>query len=450
MATNKLSLKVKFGFGIGDLGGNMLFTIIAFLLMNYLTDTVGLAAGLAGIALTVGKIWDGIIDPAIGYFSDRTVTRWGRRRPYIFSGGIATFLAMILMFTNPGFSNQYLLFSWAIIAYCLLCTAGSIINIPYSSLTPELTSDYHERTALNGYRMTFAVIGTVIGAGTAGPILGLFKDRNTGFMALGVIYGLIIMVVSLITFYTIKEPDSIAGSSKTGGLKSYFQAFKNIPFLLILFPWVCNMIATTLMSGMIIYYFKYIYHAEGSSTWAMLIMLASTILFIPVWVYLSRKIGKKLCYSLGMTLIALVGLAMFWFGHQYGPDFTFTLMLVAGIGLATTYIIPWSIVPDTVEYDYSKTGERSEGIYYGIWTFASQLGQALAALFMGIILDQYHYTPNLSAQTPDAVFGIRLLIGLIPAAIYLTGAIIVLFYPIGEKQYQEMIGNINESREAGC
>jgi GPH family glycoside/pentoside/hexuronide:cation symporter len=443
MEPDKLSLKVKVGFGVCDLGGNMLFTIIAFWLMNYLTDTVGLAAGLAGTALMIGKIWDAAIDPAIGYCSDRTVTRWGRRRPYIFIGGIATLLAMILMFTNPKFSSQILLFIWAVVAYCLLNLAGSIVNIPYSSLTPELTADYHERTVLNGYRMTFAVIGTFIGAGTALPVLGLFQDKSTGFMALGVIYGLFAMAVSFITFYTIKEPASVAGPAKTGGLRSYALAFKNTPYLLILFPWVCNMIATTLMSGMLVYYFKYIYHAEDSTTLAMLALLGSTMLFIPAWVYGSRKIGKKLCYSLGMALIALVGTVLFLFGHQRGPDFAFLLMMIAGIGFATTYVIPWSIVPDTVEYDYSKTGERREGIYYGIWTFASQLGQALAALFMGTILDLYHYIPNQPTQAPDALFGIRLLIGLIPAAIYLTGAIIVLFYPIGEKQYRQMITHIN-------
>jgi GPH family glycoside/pentoside/hexuronide:cation symporter len=447
MANDKLSFKVKLGYGVCDLGGNMLFTIIAFWLMNFLTDTVGLAAGLAGVALTVGKIWDGVIDPAIGYISDHTVTRWGRRRPYIFIGGIATFLAMVLMFTNPKLSDQTLLFIWAIVIYCLLCMAGSIINIPYSSLTPELTSDYHERTVLNGYRMTFAVVGTFIGAGTALPILGLFKDKSAGFLALGVIYGLITMAVSLITFFTVKE-SSVEGapgtpaipSSNAGGLKSYRQAFRNVPYLLILIPWVCNMIATTMMSGTLIYYFKYIYHAGDSTTMAMMILLGTTMLFIPVWVWLSRRLGKKNCYALGMTLIAIMGVIFFLYGHQKDPNFAFVLMALAGIGLATTYIIPWSIVPDTVEYDYSKTGERREGIYYGIWTFACQLGQALAAFFMGTLLDLYHYIPNRLDQSASAIFGIRLLIGLIPAAIYLTGSIIVLFYPIDEKRYREMVG----------
>ncbi|HEX3045572.1 MAG TPA: MFS transporter [Bacillota bacterium] len=441
MESKKLPLKVKLGYGVCDLGGNMLFTIIAFWLMNYLTDTVGLAAGLAGTALMVGKIWDAVVDPAIGYISDRTNTRWGRRRPYIFIGGIATCLAMILMFTNPKLANQNLLFIWAIIAYSLLCLAGSCITIPYSSLTPELTVGYHERTVLNSYRMSFAVIGTLIGAGTALPILGFFKDKSAGFAALGVIYGLITMVVSLITFYSVKEPAVTAGKPKIGGLKSYFLAFKNVPYLLILFPWVCNMIATTIMSGMLIYYFKYIYHAGDSTTLAMLILLASTMLFIPVWVYVSRKIGKKLCYALGMALIAMVGIVIFLIGHQQGPNFAFALMFVAGIGFATTYIIPWSIVPDTVEYDYHTTGERREGIYYGIWTFASQLGQALAAFLMGMILNLCHYTANEAVQPAETLFGIRILIGLIPAVIYLTGAVIVMFYPISEKQYQQIIEN---------
>jgi len=400
------------------------------------------------MALMVGKIWDGVVDPAIGYYSDRTVTRWGRRRPYLLIGAIATFLAMTLMFTNPKITSQTLLFIWAVVAYCLLCLAGSIINIPYSALTPELTSDYHERTALNGYRMTFAVVGTFIGAGTALPLLGLFKDQSTGYFALGVIYGLIAMGVTLITFFAVKEPALAANPSKSGGLKIYFQAFQNIPYLLILFPWVCNMMATTLMSGMLIYYFKYIYHAGDGTTLAMMLLLGSTMICIPVWVLLSRIIGKKYCYAIGMALIALVGILMFQFGHEQGPNFALILMAVAGIGLATTYVIPWSIVPDTVEYDYSKTGERREGIYYGIWTFASQLGQALAAFLMGIILDWFHYIPNQPDQAPDAVFGIRLLAGLIPAVIYLAGSLIILFYPIGEKQYREMVGKCSVERSA--
>lgn len=446
----KLSLKEKLGFGVCDLGGNALFTIMAFWLMNYLTDTVGLAAGLAGTALMIGKIWDAITDPLMGYLSDRTRTPWGRRRPYIFIGGILVCAAMAWMFTNPRLADQNLLFYWAVGVYCFLNLGYTIVNIPYSSLTPELTSDYNERTILNGYRMSFAVIGTLIGAGAVLPLLNIFPDRNFGYSMVGLFFGLIIMIVSWITFFTVKEPSFDAiDRPKMGVLRSYGAAFKNIPFLLILIPWVLNMTAATIVSGMLIYYFKYIYHAPESTTLALLILLLTAMVFIPIWVFISKFLSKKTCYAAGMFIIALICIIIFLFGHNLGTNFGLTLMFLAGIGLSTTYVFPWAIIPDTIEYGYVKTGERHEGIYYGIWTLMSKTGQALAALLMGLVLDLYRYLPNEPLQAQDTIFGIRLLFGPVPAFIFIIAAIIVLFYPIDAKRYQELTKNFNPGRFTG-
>ncbi len=450
MESQKLSLKEKLGFGVCDLGGNALFTIMAFWLMNYLTDQVGLNPSSAGAALMIGRVWDAVADPVMGFISDRTQSRFGRRRPYIFLGGIIVFLTMILMFTNPKLQSQHWLFWWATAAYTLLCLGYTIFNIPYSALTPELTSDYHERTVLNGFRMTFAVIGTLIGAGAVLPFLSLFKSSNQGYSWMGATFGFLIMMVSWITFFTIREPHHTINSSRTGVIASYCSSFKNRPFLLILFPWVLNMTATTIVSGTLIYYFKYIYHAGEMTTLALLILLGSAMLFIPVWVLISKLIGKKNCYAIGLFLIALVCLIFFFYGHFLGLQFAFGIMVLAGIGLATTYVIPWSLIPDTVEYDYAQTGERREGIYYGIWTFASKVGQALAAFLMGNILQLFHYVPGQTFQVHQALFGIRLLFGPIPAGIFIIGAIIVLFYPISEQRYQEILSKTKELKDPDC
>jgi GPH family glycoside/pentoside/hexuronide:cation symporter len=340
MESRKLSLKEKLGFGVCDLGGNALFTIMAFWLMNYLTDTVGLNPSLAGIALMIGRAWDAVADPVMGFISDRTRTRFGRRRPYIFLGGIVVFFTMAFMFTNPKLTNQHQLFWWATAAYTLLCLGYTLFNIPYSALTPELTSDYHERTVLNGFRMTFAVIGTLFGAGAVLPFLSLFSNKDQGYFWMGASFGFLIMIVAWITFFTIREPNHQGNSSQTGVIASYLGAFKNRPFLLVLFPWICNMTATTIVSATLIYYFKYIYHAGEMTTFALLILLGSAMLFIPVWVLISKPFGKKNCYAIGLFLIALVCLIFFFYGHRLGLGFAFGMMVLAGIGLATTYVIP--------------------------------------------------------------------------------------------------------------
>ncbi|MGH0053605.1 MAG: MFS transporter, partial [Sphaerochaetaceae bacterium] len=176
-----LKRRIKLGFGIGDLGGNLFFTIIGFYLLYYFTDVISLSPALAGTALMIGKVWDAVTDPVTGYLSDRTHTRFGRRRPYMFIGSIISFFCMGLIFTPIELSSQARLFVYVTFLYCLLNTAYTLVNIPYAALLPELTEDYHERTILTGYRMSFAVLGTFFGAALVLPIVGLFSDVNRGW-----------------------------------------------------------------------------------------------------------------------------------------------------------------------------------------------------------------------------------------------------------------------------
>jgi GPH family glycoside/pentoside/hexuronide:cation symporter len=185
----RLSVKEKLGFGIFDLGGNLFFTVLGFWSLNYLTDTVGLTASLAGFAIMIGKLWDAVSDPMMGYISDRTRSRWGRRRPYLLFGALPVLLAMWAFFTAPEIENPRLLTLWAALTLILLNTANTVINVPYASLTPELTGDYHERTSLNGYRFGCAVFGTLIGAAAVKPLVDAFSGPRLGFSLAGLILG---------------------------------------------------------------------------------------------------------------------------------------------------------------------------------------------------------------------------------------------------------------------
>jgi glycoside/pentoside/hexuronide:cation symporter, GPH family len=454
MQEKKLSVWTKMGYGICDLGGNLFFTATAFVLLNYLTDTVGLAAGLAGTALMVGRLWDAFYDPIIGYISDGTKTRWGRRRPFMFAGTIPMMLAMVLMFVNPsmlfgeGFrtlNHQIPLFIWVMVVYIVLCTAYSTVNIPYSSLTPELTTDYNERTSLNGYRFGFAAFGTLLGAGAALPIIGLFADKNVGFVAMGVIFGVVMAITALITVFSVREPKTVR-PAQMDFFKTYLAVFKNKPYLFILAAYVLHILAITAVSGIAIYYFKYIHGAEAKTTIAILILLLTAMVFIPVSVFLSKKVGKKLVYGGGMAWVAVVLMILFFLGHKHPITFSYIMMCVMGVGFGFTYALPYAIVPDAIEYDYLKTGERREGAFYGIWTWALKIGQALAVLAMGWVLSIMGYVASppgvFLKQTPSAELGIRLFLGPIPAAIFILGAIAVWLYPINEKRYKEILADI--------
>ena len=207
MSEKKLPIKTKMGFGICDLGGNLFFTAMGFWSLNYLTDVVGLTAAAAGLAVMIGKLWDAVTDPMVGFLSDRTRSKLGRRKPYMLWGSIPLMLTMWLFFSKPLVSGAMPQFVWVTIALCLLNTAYTLVNIPYNSLTPELTDDFNERTSLNGFRFGFAVFGTMLGAGAVLPIVGLFPNKAAGFSGMGLVLGIVMAVTALITVFSVKEPD---------------------------------------------------------------------------------------------------------------------------------------------------------------------------------------------------------------------------------------------------
>ncbi len=434
-------MKVKLGYGVCDLGGNLFFTVIAFLFLNYLTDTVGINPGLAGLVIMIGKIWDAITDPIVGYLSDKTKSRWGRRRPYIFFGSFPLFAGMVLMFTNPNLTSQTQLFIWGVGAFCLLCTAYTLVNIPYNSLTPELTKDFHERSVLNGYRFGFAAVGTLLGAGAALPMVQAFPDRNLGFSMMGTTFGFIMLLTAFITFFVVKEPEEERPLQNKGFFETYLKVFKNKPYVLILLTYTLNVAAITVVSGIIIYYFKYIHGDEAKTTLAMVILLLTSMACIPVSVKLAGKLGKKFVYGLGMAIFIIPIMIISLIGHLFAADLTLIMMVPAGVGMGLTYPLPYAIVPDAVEYDYLLTGERTEGAFYGIWTFGIKIGQAVALGITGLVLSVTGYVPDV-VQTSTATLGIRLLIGPISAAIFILAIVTLYKYPINENRYNEILADI--------
>jgi len=285
--------RVKLGFGIGDIGGNLFFTIMGFYLLYFLTDVVHLSAALAGTAIMIGKIWDAITDPITGYISDKTPTRWGRRRPYMFVGSIISFFAMGWIFTKPSTQHQMSLFIYFTLMYCLLNTAFTLVNIPYAALLPELSDDYHQRTILTGYRMSFAVVGTFLGAGAVMPLVNLFVDVQRGWTIMGYLMGAIMLFSTLITIWAIKEPANPVIPDHKGFIRTYKEALKSRVFLSALISWTLFIIGATMVQVALVYYFATIYGNEALFQLALLALLAVALLCIPIWVKISKKLGKK-------------------------------------------------------------------------------------------------------------------------------------------------------------
>jgi len=442
-ARARLPVGTKLGFGVADLGGNLFFTSLGFFALKYLTDTVGMAAAVAGTILMVGKIVDAFWDPLVGYLSDNTKTRLGRRRPYLLFGSVPMALAMWFFYSNPHIQNPATLALWGLVAFILLNVTYSVVNIPYSSLTPELTTDYNERSSLNGFRFMFAVVGTILGAVAVEPIIGLFGgsgggDQSLGFSMVGLIFGVIMLVTAIITGLSVREPPVTAAKAEKGFVKTYLKVFKNGPFRIILFGYALHLIGLTFLQSAITYYFTYIYNNEGLQTIAMAILLLVAMVFIPISVLVSKRIGKKLTWQICFFILSTSSLALFFLGHLLGPTFFLIMMVYSGIGVGFGYVAPYAMLPDTIEVDAIRSGKRNEGAFYGLYLLTSKVGQALAFLMTGLVLSMGHFVAN-AAQADSAKLAIRFLVGPLPAVILLGALVLVQFYPLDEKTYEKIL-----------
>jgi GPH family glycoside/pentoside/hexuronide:cation symporter len=439
MATAKLTVKQKLGFGIFDLGGNMLFTLMGFWSLKYLTDVVGIMAAWAGIAVMVGKVWDAVTDPMMGYISDRTLSRWGRRRPYLLFGAVPLMFAMWLFFSAPETANPTLLVLWAIVTLMFLNTTSTVVNIPYSSLTPELTDDYHERSTLNGYRFGCAVFGTITGAAAVLPLTELFPTERLGWSMMGLILGAVMALVTLLTFLGTKEkPHTKADLPTQGFFATYKEVFHNPPYVRLILTYALNMTGLTFLQSILAYYTEYIYGRPDITPLVMMILLVTAMVFIPISVMVSKKIGKKRTYQICFLILSSACMVIFLLGQVLGPVFFLIFMIYAGIGVGFGYVAPFAMVPDTIEYDAVKSGERKEGAYYGMWTFISKLGTSLSVFISGLILSAGGYVAN-QVQSERAVWAIKLLIGPIPALILLGALVLINGYPLDEGAYKKLL-----------
>ena len=434
LAETRLPMRKKIGFGIADIGGNLFFTVMGFWTLTYLTDTVYLAPALAGIAVMAAKIWDAVTDPIVGFLSDNTRTRFGRRRPYLLFGALPFGFSIWLFFTKPAFTGQTALFWWALLMLCLVNTAMTLVNIPYSALTPELTSDYNEQTSLNAYRFLCAGIGTVMGAVIVMPIVNMFPSKISGFSAAGAAIGGIIVITTLVTFFSVKESAVLPKNSKEK-TKTFFSAycsvFKNSAYTVLLAVFMLHITALNFLQGMVVYYLKYIYQAESFSSIIMGLLLVTAIISIPLAAKCSNLLGKNFSYRIGLAVLCSFIMVIFVTGHRIGLTGLSLLFVGAGVGIGFAFATPWAMLPDAIAWQQDTV--HNEGCYYGVWTFAGKLGQAVSTGISGLILSVAGYRAEV-LQSSGTIFAIRLIAGPIAAAVCLLSFILIHFYPIDQKR----------------
>jgi len=287
-----------------------------------------------------------------------------------------------------------------------------------------------------------------VAAGATTALVGLFPNERTGFAVVAGAYGLVFIAASLVVFWGTKGRDcAVALPTDESALRLYLSALKSTPFMLVAVTYICHSVAVTTISSSLIYYLKYYMKQEALISIIFLVLLLTAMLCIPLWVWVSKRAGKKAAYLAGMSIL-LASLLLIFFLRPGQISLMYALAALAGSGLSTFFVMPWAIVPDAIAYHEMRTGQRIEGIFYGIWNLGPQLGGSLAGLAIGLGLTLFGYVPNLAEQSARTMLGIRGIFALLPALLVLIGIAIMAFYPITRQVYNAMVAE-HEQRSAG-
>ena len=444
--TEKLSFWTKAAYGIGDLGNSVgPGTVVPFWYTIFLTDIARLDLRLVSLFWLVVTIWDAVNDPLIGFLSDRTRTRWGRRRPFLLFGAAPFGISFILLWLIPPLQNQVLLFAYYAIVYLIYETAFTAVNCPYVALAPELTLDHDERTSLVTYRMAVS-----IGAGLAAPlffalvVFPMFPARDpNAFRTIGLICGASFILPNLITFLGTRERPEFQQADALPLRESLRFVLRNYAFrytlTLRILSWMPVVIAQAIFAYYLIYWTGM---GEDEASLVQGIILAVALVFLPVVLWLARKLEKKTAYVIAAATWTLVMLSILLV-PQAARTPVYIVAALAGFGVSAAHVIPSAMDPDVLEVDELMSGRRQEGAYAGVTVFIHKLAQAGVLALLPAVLRWSGYVQPTSAdpipaQPASALNALRLLISVLPALLLVASIVVAWLYPITRQRHAEI------------
>ena len=381
-----LSMRRKIAYGLGDMGISLSYFTVSFFFIFYLTDVLRLPPSLAGLAFFIGQLWDSVNDPLFGVISDRTSSPLGRKRVYLLFGAVPFAVSFMLLWLVPSDVGDTLKFVLATAALLLYTTFYSVVTVPYLALVPVMSRDYDERTQITGIKAMLSTVGTILG-GVAALLVSRFPSEVDGLRAMAVAFGIVAGLGILAAAQSVRglETTPVVPPPR-GGLVRYARLLRdrNV-FILMLFKFL-GAVATGALMASLPYFAKYVLNDEGLSTIGLAIYIAVAAACIPAWNRLTHRFDKRRLLLAAMVVAAAILLAI---GFLVQPDGMLPFYVgcaFLGIAMSSYLLIPYSLVPDLVDYYEYTTGERHESVFFGLWLTSHQFGIAVAGLLLGLLL----------------------------------------------------------------
>ena len=439
-------------YALGDVANNLAFQMTSMFLMVYMTDIVGLGAAAAGTIYAITKVWAGVSDLIAGNTVDKANTRWGQLRPWLLWGSTPLAITLVLLFSTPAGLTPTQAFVWILLFDAAFQLAYSFVNIPYGSLSAAMTQNSLDRSRLSGARsIGSAVTGVALSAIISPQFQGIadlpMEEVRFKFTVTCIILGILAVVLYLACFLNTREV-----VPRTPGRSTFSTTMKmvgrNKPLLVLCIGAFFLLGAMFTMNAVAMYYTRSVLGNAGYFTFLMLAQTVGTILaasFVPT---ITVKLGKRVGY-IAMAFVAVVAYVVIAVVPIGGLVMAIVGWFILGVGVGGTNALMFSMQADTVDYGEWRTGTRSEGGAYSVLSFVRKCGQGLGGALGGPIIGMFGYSAAIKAGDPGfetMVTGLRVATGWVPAVLGVIAALILLAYPLTEKQHARLVGELHERR----
>jgi glycoside/pentoside/hexuronide:cation symporter, GPH family len=442
-----LARKGMIGWAAGDFGFNIFWQSLNLLLLPFYTDVLGLDAALAGTVFLIASLWDGFADTIIGALADRTRSRWGSYRPYLIFASPVLVASFILAFLTPEW-EQGGLFLYALLSQIFLRTAYSLVSIPYSSLSARISQDADERASMAGWRMFFAFSGGAFVTFTMPQLVQSLGDKtsaNTYILAAG-LTGLISLPFFWLTFATTSEPPALRDANPRGfSVAASVEDFRdtlrmaaaNGPLVRIFGCIIVSSLAFTMTNKCLVYYVTYYLERPDLVPRIVPFALVINLAFAPLWAMAARRTSKRTTW-LAANALSAVGYTAFFISPSRDPIIASALIALISAGNVAYQVLFWAMLPDTVEYNAWKTGQRHDGKVFGIASFAKQLALGLNGGLLGVLLAWIGYQPNVP-QSEATLLGLKAIMALVPLTGVALSAWLIWGYPLDRDMHRRLV-----------
>ena len=416
-------------------------------LMKHATDVLLIAPAAMGTILLIARVWDAISDPMVGYLSDRTTSRFGRRRSWVLGSALPIWLTLVMVWAPPVALPDFGLVVWVMIALLLFETAATAYAIPYYALGLELSSDYHERTRLFAWRHVISTFGY------AGALLFVFllrtaDDSRQMAFAASLVVGALFVALVVGCVFRIPEPSAHQGRGGVDLWRSFRDVFSNPHARRLFVVFGIETFGMGVIGALGAYVMEDVVGRPDLFEWMLGAWMIPQFIFAPLWLSLSKRFGKKRLWLFGMGTSASAFLLLLFVGPNTWPLVFLAVMLI-GVGSGIASVISPSVQADVVDFDELRSGERKEGAYTAVWNFIRKAGTGVASGAGGVALGVAGYDGALEVQPPDVIDTIRVGISVVPAAAYVLGIGVFSGFSLNEEEHSVLMAEIRARGDSG-